>query len=149
AAIIGIFASWPPYAYNSDGAAQLKLSLSHPGQRKVKCRQRTQKELAKLPPNMRAPKSCPRERWPVHVAIDIDGKTIMRESAAPNGLSHDGPSIFYRVQPMTAGKHTLALRLRERDGDGFDYEKILPISLRSGQVLAVEFHAEKGGFVVK
>ena len=40
AAIIGIFASWPPYAYNSDGAAQLKLSLSHPGQRKVKCRER-------------------------------------------------------------------------------------------------------------
>lgn len=149
AAVIGFFASSPPYAYSQPDTAQLKLSLSHPGQRIVKCRRRTPQELAKLPPNMRAPKSCPRERWPVYVEIDIDGRTIMQESATPNGLSHDGPSIFYRVQPVTAGTHVLAMRLRERDGDGFDYMKTLPIDLRPGQVLAVEFHAVKGGFVVQ
>ncbi|NQV84912.1 MAG: hypothetical protein HQ494_13965 [Rhodospirillales bacterium] len=149
AAIIGFFASSPPYAFNPEGTARLKLSLSHPGQRKVKCRQRSSQELAKLPPNMRAPKSCPRERWPVHVEIDIDGKTILRKSAAPNGLSHDGPSIFYHVQPMTSGAHILALRLRERGGDGFDFNTTRPVTLRPGQVLAVEFHAAKGGFVVQ
>jgi len=149
AAVIGFFASSPPYAYNPSGAAQLKLSLSHPGQRKIKCRRRSPQELAKMPPNMRAPKSCPRERWPVHVEIDIDAKTVMRESAAPKGLSHDGPSIFYRVQPLAAGTHVIAMRLREREGDGFDFDRTLSVTLRPGQVLAVEFHAAKGGFVVQ
>ncbi len=102
-----------------------------------------------MPPNMRAPKSCPRERWPVHVEIDIDAKTVMRESAAPKGLSHDGPSIFYRVHPLAPGAHVIAMRLRERDGDGFDFDKTLSVTLRPGQVVAVEFHAAKGGFVVQ
>lgn len=149
AAVIGFFASQPPYAYNPDGNALLKLSLSHPGKRVVECRRRTPQELAKLPPNMRAPKSCPRQRWPVYVEIDIDGSSVMRESASPNGLAEDGPSIFYHVQTMTAGRHVVAMRLRERDGEGFDFEKTLSLDLRPGQVVAVKFDALKGGFVVQ
>jgi len=149
AAVIGFFASSPPYAYNPSGAARLKLSLSHPGKRKVECRRRSAQELAKLAANMRAPNVCSRERWPVYVEIEIDGDIVFRKSARPNGLSKDGPSIFYIVRTIKAGEHVLAMRLRERDGDGFDFDKTLSVTLRPGQVLAVEFHAAKGGFVVQ
>ncbi|MBC8339965.1 MAG: hypothetical protein ISR51_08850 [Rhodospirillales bacterium] len=153
AAVIGFFAAQPPYTYNPSGDALLKLSLSHPGKRKVECRRRSAQELAKLAANMRAPNVCSRERWPVYVEIEIDGDIVFRKSARPNGLSKDGPSIFYIVRTIKAGEHVLAMRLRERtrdkEGNDFDFEKNLPVTLKSGQVLAVEFHAAKGGFVVQ
>jgi len=149
ALVIGFFASSPPYAFIAPDTAQIKLSLSHPGQRKVECRRRTQKELAELPPNMRAPADCPRERWPVFVKIDIDDKTVMGESAKPNGLSRDGPSIFYRVFRITAGSHRMTLRLRDKGEEGFGYETTQRIELAPMQSLAIEFNKGKGGFIVK
>lgn len=149
AAVIGFFASSPPYTHRAPGMAQIKLSLSHPGQRKVECRRRTREELAKMPANMRAAKECPRERWPVHVEIDIDGKTMMSETARPNGLSRDGPSIFYRAWPIASGKHQIAMRLREKGNTGFDYDWTLEINLAPQRILAIQFNAAKGGFIVK
>lgn len=147
--VIGFFASSPPYGFSTPDTAQIKLSLSHPGQRKVECRRRTQEELAKLQPNMRAPADCPRERWPVFVEIAIDDKTVMRESAKPNGLSGDGPSIFYRVFRIKAGSHRMTLRLRDKGKQGFGYETTQRIELAPMQSLAVVFNKGKGGFIVK
>lgn len=62
AALIGVFASSPTYTYSDPNDAQIKLSFGHPGKRKVECRRRTREELAKLPPNMRTPQDCPRQR---------------------------------------------------------------------------------------
>lgn len=149
AAVIGFFASSPPYTYRAPGMAQIKLSLSHPGQRKVECRRRTREELAKMPANMRAAKKCPRERWPVYVEMELDGKAIMGESARPKGLAKDGPSIFYRAFRVTAGTHRLALSLRDKGDAGTDYRKQQEIELAPGQVLAIEFDASKGGFILQ
>jgi hypothetical protein len=57
---IGYFATSPKYRQIPDDVALIKLSISHLGDRE--CRKRTPEELAKLPPNMRAPMDCPRER---------------------------------------------------------------------------------------
>jgi hypothetical protein len=57
---IGYFATLPKYRQIPDDVALIKLSISHLGDRE--CRKRTPEELAKLPPNMRAPMECPRER---------------------------------------------------------------------------------------
>ena len=57
AAFIGTFASSPKYQQIPDDVARIKLSISHLGGRE--CRKRTPEELAKMPPNMRAPMDCP------------------------------------------------------------------------------------------
>ena len=86
ALVIGVFSSWPPYRPLPAGQALVKLSFSHSGQRIAECRQRSEAELAKLPPNMRAPQDCKRERSPVSVEIDIDGIGVYRYTAKPSGL---------------------------------------------------------------
>ena len=50
--------------------ALVKLSFSHHGKPVSDCHQTSAAELAKLPPNMRAPVRCPRERSPVTVELD-------------------------------------------------------------------------------
>ncbi len=73
AATIGFFSSYPRYRHLAHDQALLKLSFSHPGQLVSECRRRTQEELAALPPNMRNPLDCPRERSPVTVQLALDG----------------------------------------------------------------------------
>ena len=76
AVVIGLFSAWPGYGYTHPDEAQVKLSLSHPGQRVVECRKRTREELAELAPNMRAQFACTRERWPVRVELEMDDAVI-------------------------------------------------------------------------
>jgi len=149
AAVVGFFAAAPPYDHSQPGTARIKLSLSHPGKRKVECRRRTAKELARLPANMRTADACPRARWPVFVALALDGAPLMEETAQPKGLADDGPSIFYRVFDVPAGRHRIALRMRDHGDDGKGYETGRDLDLASGQVLVVGFDAAKGGFMFK
>ena len=72
AAFIGYFATSPKYRQIPDDVALIKLSISHLGDRE--CRKRTPEELQKLPPNMRAPMDCPRERSDINLEVDIDGQ---------------------------------------------------------------------------
>lgn len=149
AAVIGFFAASPPYAYSDPDTAQIKVSLSHPGKRKVECRLRTREELTKLPANMRAPKDCSRERLPVSVELVLDGTVVMAESGRPGGLAKDGPSVFYRVITIPSGRHGITMRLDETGNGVFDFEKTLDLDLFPGRALAVQFNAAKGGFIVK
>lgn len=149
ALIIGIFSSWPRYTHLAPEQALIKLSFTHHGQRVADCRQRTPDELAKLPPNMRAPLQCQRERAPVTVEVDLDGQLAYRHIAAPSGLSKDGASTVYQRLPLPAGEHRLAVRLKDRaGGSGFDYSREATVLLKPGQVLVIDFNAEKGGITL-
>ena len=149
AAVIGYLASAPSYTFAGPETARIKLSLSHPGQRKEKCHRRTLDELAKLSANMRAPQDCPRERWPVYVEMELDGKVIFSQESKPNGLSRDGPSIFYGAFQIPFGPHQISLRLRDQGRAGFGYQFLRPIVLTPGQVLVITFDAAKGGFNIQ
>ena len=113
ALIIGFFSNWPPYRHLAPDQALIKLSFSHHGKPVAECRQRSPEELAKLPPNMRAPMDCPRERSPVTVEIDLDGAPAFRHVAAPSGLSSDGASTVYQRFLVAAGEHRVAVRLKD------------------------------------
>ena len=67
AAFIGFFATSPRYQHLAPDQALVKLSLAHFGDRE--CRKRTAEELKQLPPNMRAPMECPRERSPLTIEL--------------------------------------------------------------------------------
>lgn len=150
AAMISAFANGPSYQRYGPDQAFIKLSFSHPGQRKEKCRRRTRKELAKLPPNMRAPMKCSRERWPVSVEIVMDGKTIYTGQAEPTGLSKDGASSFYEVFPVPAGPHRIVMRLKDgADAEGYGFVGSADVDLPPYKILVAGFDVINKKIVLK
>lgn len=140
ALIIGVFSSWPPYRHLAADQALIKLSFSHTGKPVSDCHAQTAEQLAKLPPNMRAPLRCPRERSPILVELDLDGEAALRHSARPSGLSKDGASsVYHRVQ-VGAGEHRVALRLKDDvRSAGFDHVREQRVTLKPAQILVIDF----------
>jgi hypothetical protein len=150
AAVVGYFSTSPPFRLLADDEALLRLSLLHPGQPKGDCRQRTAEELAKMPPQMRTPLDCPRERSPVVVRVELDGKAVIDESFAPAGLNRDGASAGYRRLPIRAGTYTLRVQLNDdaRRTD-FPYERTARLEVTPGQIVLIDFNPAKGGVLIR
>lgn len=147
AAFVGYFSSAPPYRHLAPGQAVVKLSLSHAGELKQPCRQRSAEELAKLAANMRAQLDCPRERSDVRVELEMDGKPLATVSARPSGLRNDLPSTIYRRFEVPGGRHTFRARLADTPGGEFRHRGEVTLDLPPGGLLVVDFVASKGGFL--
>lgn len=152
----GLFAgaAWlsttPDYRQIPADTAVVKLSFSHGSDRAAACRKRTPEELAKLPPNLRTPRECPRTRNPVFTELYIDTKLVFSASLPPSGLSSDGPSRVYQRFTVPAGHHNLMARLRDTPrADGFDHSIERAVDLAAGQSLAIDFRPELGGFIMR
>ena len=141
---IGYFSTSPAYTHLSPGQALLKLSFSHGAQRVGACRDRSDEELAKMPPNMRIRQECPRERAPVIVDLELDGAPLYRESLPPSGLSRDGAASVYRRFVVPAGTHRLSARLADNAKGEFNYRGEKTLTLAPAQIVVVEFHAPAG-----
>lgn len=147
---IGYFSTDPPYRLLGENEALLRLSFMHAGKPRFECRQRTAEEMAKLPPQMRAATDCPRERSPVLVRVELDGRTVVDEAFAPAGLARDGASAGYRRLPIAAGPHRL--RVEVSDGaraQGFPYRREATIDVKPGQVVLIDFNPEQGGVLIR
>jgi hypothetical protein len=149
-ALVAYLSSAPAYQHFAADQALLKVTFIHGGQHPGGCRERTAEELQELAPNMRRKLSCPRERLPVVIQLEVDGRTVHHESVPPSGLHDDGPSVFYGGFPLSAGDHTITVRLRDSDrADGFDYEGTHAFSLSPAQLMIVQFRPESGGFLFR
>ena len=149
ALVIGVFSHAPTYRHLAPDMALIKLSLVHAGKTVGDCRVQTVEELAKLPPNMRAPTRCPRERSPVTVELDIDGQAAVRAVAPPSGLSRDGASALYRRLPVPAGERLIQVRLRDDQRAGSAvYTLNRRVTLAPAQVLVIDFDAERGAITL-
>ena len=146
AATIGVFSQWPTYRHLAPDQALIKISFTRVGKPVGDCRRLTEAELAKLPPNMRTPEVCPRERSPVTIEVDVDGRRVLARSAPPSGLKKDGASAVYERVPVAAGERRIAVRLsddvRARDAA---FRREATVRLAPGQVLVIDFDAGKGG----
>ena len=147
---IGLFSGWPLYRHLDSDEALVKLSFTHAGQRIAPCRALDTQELAKLPPNMRAAERCERERAPVTVEVDIDGRPAFRHVAMPSGLSRDGASSVYQRLRVPAGTHRIQVRLKDRaQAKGFEHQREATLTLRPAQVLVIDFDAAQGGITLR
>jgi hypothetical protein len=149
AGVIGYLSSSPTYTHIPPGEALIKLSFSHAGVRREACRERTDAELAKLAPNMRAQTLCPRERVPVIVDIALDGKPIFNVVTPPSGLARDGASTVYRRLQVPSGRHRITARLSDIPGGEFNRSGEATIDLAPGHVLVIDFDGEKGEFLFR
>lgn len=150
AAVIAVFSNWPTYRHLPEDHALIRLSMVHHAQRLHECEAVSAEELAALPPNMRAPMRCQRERAPLTVEIDIDGALVHRQTVSPSGLSGDGPASVYRRLTVPAGVHHVSVRLRDSvRSDGFDFERNGIVDLAPAQILVVDFEAENGAITFR
>lgn len=145
---LGVFSQWPPYRHLQPDQALIKVSFTRVGKPVGECRTLSAEELARLPPNMRTPTVCPRERSPVQVQVSVNGTPRLRHEAPPGGVAKDGASAVYERLVVPAGEQRIAVRLsddvRARDKP---YEREATVQLAPGQVLVIDFDAGRGGIV--
>ena len=140
AAIVGLLSIWPRFELVGEQQAFISLSLIHAGERVGECRVLTQDELNELPPNMRKPSDCPRERHPVRVELRSGSEVLYRQTAAPTGLWSDGKSNLYKRIVVDAGQHELFIGMNDSNGEnGFDYELTKLIDITPGRNIAIRF----------
>jgi hypothetical protein len=145
-AILAYFSTEPRFSAVTPDEALVRVSFIHATQRKEACRERSAEELAKLAPNMRAALDCPRERSPLLVEVELDGKLVLRREVQPSGLRRDGNTALYHRLALPAGRHRIVARLRDRPEGDFNYIKDEAVQLAAGRVLIIDFNAARGGF---
>jgi hypothetical protein len=145
-AILAYFSTEPRFSMVAPDEALVRVSFIHATQRREACRERSAEELAKLAPNMRASQDCPRERSPLLVELELDGKLVLRREVQPSGLRHDGNVAVYQRMALPAGRHRIVARLRDRAQGEFNYAKDETLELAGGRVLIIDFNAARGGF---
>jgi len=145
-ALLAYFSTEPRFSVVEPGEALVRVSFIHATERRQACRERSAEELAKLPPNMRAAQDCPRERAPLLVELELDGKLVLRREVQPSGVHRDGNVAVYQRLALPAGRHRIVARLRDRAEGGFNYVKDETLELADGRVLIIDFNAARGGF---
>jgi quinol-cytochrome oxidoreductase complex cytochrome b subunit/coenzyme F420-reducing hydrogenase delta subunit len=149
-ALVGLFSVWPRYRMIGEEQAIVSLTFTHAGQRLEACRKLSQKEMQELPPNMRKPEECPRERHPVEVTFTVDGEPGYQASRPPSGIWSDGESSVYQRIEMEAGEHSLFIAMRDSGRkEGFDFQLQQKVDIAPGQHIVVEFNQSQQQFVIR
>ena len=149
AVAVGLFSVWPRFAPLEQQEAIVSLTFSHAGERIGECRRLTQEELDELPPNMRKPDECPRERHPLFVQLKIDQLPVYEGLLQPSGLWRDGKSNVYRRMRIDAGHYALSLGMRDSGRQaGFDHKAEFDIEILPGQNRVISFDALNGQFTI-
>jgi len=148
--LVWYFSAAPPYAQLQPDQAVITVAFAHAGKRREACRKLSAEDLARLPPNMRTPMDCPRERSPVTVRLLLDDKLLIEEVARPPGLFKDLGVDIYRSAKVPAGEHTLTVEMNDDvNVKGPTYTHRQKVNLKPAQLLVVDFNSESGVFIVK
>ena len=150
AVVVGALSVWPPYELVEEDRAIVSLVFAHAGERVGECRTFSQEELNKLPPNMRKPADCPRERHPVRVELRSGDQVLYEETLLPSGIWSDGKASIYQRIEVPSGAHDLFIGMNDSGGDrGFDYEKSTTLDLAPGRNLVIRFDTQTEQFLIR
>lgn len=138
-AVTGVFAQWPLYSPVPVGHGELKLSVAHLTERIEACVQLTPEQIQALPPNMRVPEKCPRERAYAVVQLLVDDVPLLDTAVRPVGLARGGRSYLQGNWSLPAGEYALELRLRDSPRPaGFDHVQRFELSLAPGESVLLD-----------
>ncbi len=150
AIVVGVLSVWPRYEMLERGDAIVTLTFTHAARRVGECRNLTQEELNKLPPNMRKPSDCPRERHPVRVELRSADSVIYEDLLLPSGIWSDGKANIYRRVVVPAGVHELFIGMNDSgDPSGFDFETSQRVDLDPGRNLVIRFDEQSQSFLIR
>lgn len=168
ALILGIFMvpvyfqSDPPYSFYTDKDASVKVAFKHIGKKVVNCDEaeviksegeryrKTLKKTSRVQMNMARFADCPRERFPVHVSLSIDGREVLDRSYAPTGLKKDMASYVYDEFIIAPGRHKLSARLSDsgrKDAPDYTFEET--VDIKPAQIRLIMFDDTLGRLVAE
>jgi hypothetical protein len=149
ASVVGLLSVWPPYALVDGTEAIISLSFSHAAERVGECRTLSQEELNKLPPNMRKPSDCPRERHPLRIELRSGKEVLYKAQLAPSGIWADGKSNVYRRIVVAAGVHEIFVGMNDSGGDKtFDFERSASVDVPAGRNIVIRFDDQSQQFTI-
>lgn len=144
---VAYFSNQPVMRFLGEDQAVLRLVFSHAGAPVSECRTLSQEELNELPPNMRRPTECPRERVPLFVTMRLDGETLFEASLPPSGIWGDGQTTVNREFEVPAGTHQIEIGMRDsRRESGLDYRMTRTVAIDPRDNLVIGFDPNTGGF---
>lgn len=150
AVVVGVLSVWPRYELVADDQALVSIAFVHAGQRVGECRRLTQEELNELPPNMRKPSECPRERHALRVELRSGTELLYGDVLLPSGIWSDGKSDVYQRIVVTAGRHDLFVGMNDSGGEqGFDYEQSVTIDVAAGRNIVIRFDEKNQKFDIR
>lgn len=145
--LIGGFSNAPAYRHLDAGRATVTLSIRHAGQRLGDCKPLAAAELARLPAGAQAPPDCPRQRSPLWLELDVNGKASLRQTVEARGIHGDGMASTYRRLEVPAGRVELEVRMKDHpDQTEFPYHAHRSLQLSPAEVLVIEFDPESRRF---
>ena len=148
--MIWYFSIYPPYHQLEEDQAMITFTMSHVGKHVTECKKIPYEELMKLPPNMRKPMDCPRERSPVIMELQMDDEVIYSHIAQPVGLYKDqGIDVYKNIRVSVGNYHLKAWVNDDVNVEGPIYEHEQDITLRPEQHLVIQFESRLGGFSIK
>ena len=149
-AVIAALSAWPPYQMLDDDISVVSMVFAHPGGRVGECRRISQEELNELPPNMRKPTDCPRERHPVRVELRSGDDVLYSETFQPSGIWADGKASIYKRIEVRSGRHELFVGMNDSGGAAdFDYSAAAVIDLSPGSNLVIQFNEQTNEFLIR
>ena len=146
--LIWYFATGLLFQTLAEDEAMITIAFAHAGQIREPCRKLSYEELAKLPPNMRKPEECPRERSAVTIEALLDGQPLYRAILEPAGLFDDGGVDVYYSKKIPAGEHRLTIKMNDNARvKGFNHGLEQQVKLDPAQILLIDFDP-RHGFIV-
>jgi quinol-cytochrome oxidoreductase complex cytochrome b subunit/coenzyme F420-reducing hydrogenase delta subunit len=140
-----VLAAAVPWRQLGADEAVIRLSIRHSTAPKVACKPLTPQQMAERKPSMRRPVDCPRERWPVYLELERDGRLLYRGIHPPSGLWDDGVATAHRAFRVPAGPQAITVRMRDSGRRaGFDHVRSGAVELAAGQNFVIEFGAGEG-----
>jgi len=115
--IVVTFSAGPELRLLADDEAVISLSFTHASQRLGECTRLTQEQLNELPPNMRKPDHCPRERHPLLLEVLLDGTPLFATTVTASGLHSDGKASIYKRFAVGAGEHQVSVHMNDAGGE--------------------------------
>ncbi len=133
-----------PYRPPHSPEPELIVSFNHHGAI-VESRKLTNEELDKRLPHMRAQVNVTRERLPVRLRVQVDGRSLLDQSYQPKGLSHDGPCIAVVRLPVTPGSHLVRVELADTaDSDKWTLQWSEVVNFAESRAWVVLFDTKAG-----
>lgn len=150
ALVVGVLSVWPSYDLVDEEHAVVSLVFAHAGARIGECRTFSQDELNKLPPNMRKPADCPRERHSVRVELRSGDRVLYGKTMPPSGIWSDGKASIYQRIVVPSGVQELFVGMNDSGGQtGFDYEKSTTLDMAPGRNLVIRFDGQTQQFLIR
>jgi ferredoxin/coenzyme F420-reducing hydrogenase delta subunit len=133
-----------PYRTPLSPEPEFVVSFKHRGEA-IQERVRTQEELEKLLPHMRAQVNISREKAPVRLRVLLNENVLWDRSYPPGGILKDGPSVATIRLPMNSGTHPLRVQIADTaDEEIWSYQWEEEVHFEENRVRVLLFDKRAG-----